>query len=301
MNKQLFPEVPSGHRRTWIWAVPVLVFVMFIIGQLAILLPADALGLVTRETVETYPNILYLIVGTFTMVALLFIVWIKYFERRTLAGVGLVVDQFTKKFYIRGYALGLLMGAAVVLGVYVFGGYVLETGADPRPLDLIPILILMVAFIVQSGTEEFVFRGWMMGRIAERYGIWAGILGNSILFTLMHVEVGELGTTPVIMIVLFTVMTMLFSIFLSLLVVREKSIWGAAAWHASWNWIFITWFGLPTTGIELGLSPLVTDLAVAENAPEWLSGGIAGPEGSIMALIVLVIGCLVLLKKQRSE
>lgn len=300
MNKTLFPEVPIGHRQTWIWAVPVLVFAIFIIGQLAVLLPADALGLVTRETVETYPSILYLILGTFTMVALLFIAWIKYFERRSLAGVGLKIDQTTKKFYIRGFGSGLLMGAAVVLGIYLFGGYVLETGVDPRPLDLIPILILMVAFIVQSGTEELVFRGWMMGRIAERYGIWAGVLGNSTLFTLMHVEFGELGTTPVAMIVLFTVMTMLFSIFLSLLVVREKSIWGASAWHASWNWIFITWFGLPTTGIELGLSPLVTDLAVTENAPEWLSGGIAGPEGSIMALIILVIGCLILLKREKS-
>lgn len=300
MKITLFPEVPNGHRQTWIWAVPVLVFALFIIGQLAVILPADALGLVTRETVEKYPTVLYLILGTFTMVALLLIAWVRYFERRSLAGVGLVLDQHAKRFYIRGYGLGLLMGAAVVLGIYLFGGYVLEAGADPRPLDLIPILVLMVAFIVQSGTEELVFRGWMMGRIAERYGIWAGVIGNSALFTLMHVEFGELGTTPVAMMVLFTVMTMLFSIFLSLLVVREKSIWGACAWHASWNWIFITWFGLPTTGIELGLSPLVTDLAVTDNAPEWLSGGIAGPEGSIMALIILVIGCVIVLKREKS-
>lgn len=295
MIKELFPEKINGYRQTWIWAVPVLVIVIFMVGQLSILLPADALGLVTRDTIETYPNVLYLVIGTFTMVALLFTLWIKFFERRSMASVGLVFNYPARTFYIRGYAFGLLMGAAVVCLVLLFGGYGADAGAGLKSRDLVPILILMCAFILQSGTEELVFRGWMMGRITARYGLWAGILGNSLLFTLMHVEFEELGTTSTVMIVIFNLMTLLFSIFLSLLVVREKSIWGASAWHAAWNWIFITWFALPTTGIELGLTPLITDLAPTDGAPEWLTGGIAGPEGSFMALIVLATGCLILI------
>ena len=297
MKQILFPEDLNGYRQTWIWAVPVLVFVLFMLGQLLVLLPADALGLVSKETVETYPTVLYLIIGSFTMVALLFILWIKLFERRSLGGVGLVVDHRTNKFYLRGYALGLLMGAAAVCGIFLFNGYIVEAGASLTAQNLVPILILMFAFILQSGTEEMVFRGWMMGRISARYGIWAGILGNSVLFTLMHVEIGGSGTTSPVMMVLFTLMTLMFSIFLSLLVIREKSIWGASAWHAAWNWIFITWFGLPTTGIELGLRPLIVDLEVSETAPEWLTGGVAGPEGSIVTLIILTLGCLVLLRR----
>jgi len=134
-----------------------------------------------------------------------------------------------------------------------------------------------------------------MSRISARFGLWAGIIGNSILFTLMHVEFDGLDSTPLVMIVLFNLMTFLFSVFLSLLVIREKSIWGASAWHAAWNWIFITWFALPTTGIELGLAPLVRDLAPVEGAPEWLTGGMTGPEGSVLTLIVLTLGCLILL------
>ena len=297
MKQILFPEEINGYRQTWVWAVPVLVVVLFLLGQLLVLLPADVLGLISKETVETYPTVLYLIFGSFTMVALLFILWIKFFERRSLAGVGLVIGRQTKTFYWRGYALGLLMGAAAVCGIYLFGGYVVEAGASMTAHDLVPILILMFAFILQSGTEELVFRGWMMGRISVRYGIWAGILGNSILFTLMHVELDGLGTTSPVMMVLATLMTLMFSVFLSLLVIREKSIWGASAWHAAWNWFFITWFGLPTTGIELGLRPLIVDLEIAEAAPEWLTGGAAGPEGSIMTLIILTFGCLMLLRR----
>ena len=99
------------------------------------------------------------------------------------------------------------------------------------------------------------------------------------------------------MIVLFALMTLLFAIFLSLLVIREKTVWGASAWHAAWNWIFITWFGLPTTGIELKLAPLIADLAPTEGAPEWLTGGMEGPEGSVMTLAVLTVGCLILLRQ----
>lgn len=295
MIKEIFIEESSGYRKTWVWAVPVLVFVLFLLGQLIVILPADALGLVSRETIETYPTVLYLVIGTFAMVALLFTLWIKYFERRSMASVGLGIGRQTKTIYISGFALGLLMGAAVVCAVLLFGGYGPEAGTGTEARDLIPILILMFAFILQSGTEEMVFRGWMMARISARYGIWAGVLGNSLLFTLMHVEFDGFETTSAVMIVLFIVMTFLFSIFLSLLVIRQKSIWGASAWHAAWNWIFITWFALPTTGIELGLTPLITDLAPTEGAPEWLTGGIAGPEGSIMTLIVLTVACLILL------
>lgn len=296
----IFPEDPTDYRRTWVWAVPFLVLLIFIVGQLAVMLPADALGWVTRETVETYPTVLFLIIGTFAMVAVLFMMWVKLFERRSMASVGLNLNDRSAKIFIGGFGNGLLMGSVVVCGVYLFGGYGLEADAGDRSPSLIPILILMFAFILQSGTEEMIFRGWMMGRISERYGLSAGIVGNSLLFTLMHVETDSFASTPPMMIVLFTSMTMLFSIFLSLLVIHQKSILGAGAWHAAWNWIFITWFGLPTTGIELGLSPLLADLAPIDSKAEWLTGGSAGPEGSVMTLIVLGIACAILLLRRQK-
>ena len=34
--KEIFPEQTGRHRKTWIWAVPVLVFAIFIFGQLSV-------------------------------------------------------------------------------------------------------------------------------------------------------------------------------------------------------------------------------------------------------------------------
>jgi membrane protease YdiL (CAAX protease family) len=184
------------------------------------------------------------------------------------------------------------MAAGVVFAVRVLGGYSVETQTHLASTDFIPILVLLFAFILQSGTEEVVFRGWMMGRLAERYGLWIGVIGNSVLFTLMHVDSEALALLGWTGIVIFLSASMLFSIFLSLLVIRERSVWGAAAWHAAWNWMFITWFGLPTTGIELGLAPLVADYMPTPDAAVWLTGGTDGPEGSLMTPIVLLIGAL---------
>jgi membrane protease YdiL (CAAX protease family) len=301
MNRELFPEENHDYRRTWFWAVPLVVLILFLAGQLLVILPADALGLVTEETIETYPNIFYLVAGTFTMVALLFTLWIKFFERRSMAGVGLVFNPQTKPFYLRGYGAGLIMGSLVVVGILLLGGFTVETGTGLAASDLIPIFLLMLAFILQSGVEEMVFRGWMMSRLSARFGLWVGVAGNSLLFTLMHVDFESLDTTPVVMLVISVVMTLLFSIFLSILVIREKSIWGASAWHAAWNWIFITWFGLPTTGIELGLNPLIVDLSPVEGGPVWLTGGTDGPEGSILSIVVLALGCGVVLWRKSSR
>jgi len=301
MKTELFEIASVDSRRTWILAVPVLAFAFFIVGQLLTILPADHFGLVSRETIETYPTILYLIIGAFSMTALLFFAWLRFFERRSWASTGLRLGDGAGRNYLLGFGLGLFMAASVVYAVRLLGGYEVEAEVALQLRDLVPILILMCAFMLQSGTEELIFRGWVLGRVAARYGLWAGVITNSVLFTLMHLDTDALAAQGLSGILLFVVMTFLFSVFLSLLVIKEKSIWGAAAWHAAWNWMFITWFGLPTTGIELNLVPLVSDLMPASDAAVWLTGGMDGPEGSVFALIVLVLGCVWLLRSLRSQ
>ena len=296
----LFGPAGDNYRRTWAWATFIIVPVFFIGGQIMFLLPAKLLGWITRENVETYPHVLNLIIGAFAVSALIFILWVRYFERRDLRSIGLAFDAKALRRYIKGFAAGLLMAAAVVYSVRFLGGYSIEGESHLTMSALVPVFILMFAFILQSGTEELVFRGWMMGRLAERYGLWVGVIGNSVLFALMHVDIEALAALGVSGMVIFTTATLLFSIFLSLLVIRERSIWGAAAWHASWNWMFITWFGLPTTGIDLGLAPLVADYMPVPEAAVWLTGGTDGPEGSVFTPVILVIGTLVLARLLRS-
>ena len=103
MNTKLFTEEINEYRETWIWAVPVLVLAIFLLGQLIVLLPADAFGLVTRETVETYPTVLYLVIGSFTMVALL---W-TLLRPAPIAGFGRFLAAAVASFGL-GWALGIV-------------------------------------------------------------------------------------------------------------------------------------------------------------------------------------------------
>jgi membrane protease YdiL (CAAX protease family) len=296
----LFGPAKGDYRRTWAWATLILVPVFLLVGQILFLLPAKLLGFITAENVETYPYILNLIIGAFATAACIFIVWIKAFERRNLASAGLGTDAGWAQRYLWGFAFGLLMATSVVLGIRLLGGYSIEAEISLTAADLLPISILLFAFVLQAGTEEFIFRGWMMGRIAERYGLWAGVIGNSVIFTLLHVDADNSAALGLKGIAIFTSTTLLFSIFLSLLVIRERSIWGAAGWHASWNWMFITCFGLPTTGIDLGLTPLLADYMPASDAPFWLTGGADGPEGSVLTPIILVLGSVFLAWRLRA-
>lgn len=298
MEQSFFPHSGTTHRHTWTWALLVLSIAFVFGGQILGLIPLKLLNLVTRETIEQYPQFLYILISVFGMIAVVLTLWIKYYERLPFASAGLSFNQAAFKRFIRGYGFGLLMGSAIVASVYLLGGYVVERDTSLGVSDVLIILSLTVGFIIQSSTEEYLFRGWLMSRLIERHGTLVGIIGNTAVFSLLHFS-PENFHDDTLMNILFVTLLPLFSIFLSLYVIRERSIWGACAWHAAWNAVFITWYGLPTTGIAIDIQPLLVDLMPSDTSPMWLHGGPAGPEDSIMSSVVLVTGCLLAWKWRR--
>ncbi len=282
----------TSSRKTYIWAIPIIVLVFTFGGQILALLPAKYLNLVSRENIETYPYVLYLVIGSFTVVACIFALWIRFFERDNFASVGFVTTAKPVRHYLLGMLSAAFMSGLTVGVVVLLGGYVEEQTFTIDLRDLIPILVLLFAFILQSATEEFVFRGWMMGRIAARFGIAAGVIANSALFALMHFDLDAPDSVSTAYTLMLAGSAFMFAVFLSLLAIKEKSIWGACAWHAVWNWSFITCFGLPTTGLDLGLTPLLVDLMPVADVSLWITGDVYGPEGSIMCLGVISIASI---------
>lgn len=294
MTTTFFKDTLAGGRRTWPWAVPFLLVLFFFAGQIVAIVPAIESGWIAEDEIETYPNILYMLFVVFGTVMLPLMLWLRLFERRSWQSVGMLSANGQKGKFGRGFGLGLLMATLSVVGIWLLGGYGLETQDSIGAARFGPILLLAAGFVIQSSVEEIFFRGWMLSRMTERYGFMVGIFSNAVLFTLMHAGVGGGEQFILTEFALFFVMTMAFSIFLSLLVVRQGSVWGACAWHAAWNWSFITWFGLPTTGIALNIKPLFVDLQIAEGASDWLTGGAIGPENSAVTALFLVLGCLLL-------
>ena len=144
----------NAARKTTIWAIPILVIVFTLGGQILALLPAKHLNLISKENIETYPHILYLITGSFTAVAIIFALWIRFFERRDFASVGFVTSASPRRHYLLGMLTAALMSGAIVLGVVIMGGYVVKRPNAITAGALVPIAVLLFAFALQSATKN---------------------------------------------------------------------------------------------------------------------------------------------------
>ena len=67
---------------------------------------------------------------------------------------------------------------------------------------------------------------------------------------------------------------------------KSRNILGVMGWHSGWNWILAVGFGLPLSGLDVGIPALLVTLQpTGEN---WRHGGIQGPEGSIVCVIYFI-------------
>lgn len=217
----------------------------------------------------------------FALTGLIVLGWTRFVERRPLATIGLARPGGANHF-LSGLAIGAAMILAVVAGGWASGA--LDAGdyapAFASPASLGAIAILLLCFIVQSGVEEIVFRGWLLSATARKFGPVAGVVLTTMLFTLLHFGPGQ----PL----LSTLGIVLFSVFTCVWALEARSIWGVMGWHAGWNWLLATGFALPVTGLDAGVPALLVRLVPV--GPDWLTGGAQGPEGSIFCALVLTAG-----------
>ena len=290
---ELYAERKRRHRRTWTAAAIALCLVFMIGGQVGALYPAIALGFVSPGGgADGWPQLAYELVAAFGLGSVLVLLWAWLFERRGPATVGLNAKGPMR--FLRGYLLGLAFLLTVIGVIWAAGGYVVEGagafGSAAIGAALLPIGVLLLGFIIQGSSEELLFRGWLMQLIASRHGLWIAVIANSALFALAHA--GNIEPSKELLVGLANIV--LFGLFISLYAVREGSLWGVCGWHAAWNWLLGLGFGLEVSGMKIDSLPLITDLAAAPGAVWWLTGGAFGPEASVVATAVLLIGTVVL-------
>ena len=290
---ELYAERKRRHRRTWTAAAIALCLVFMVGGQVGALYPAIALGFVSPGGgADGWPQLAYELVAAFGLGSVLVLLWAWLFERRGPATVGLNAKGPMR--FLRGYLLGLAFLLTVIGVIWAAGGYVVEGagafGSAAIGAALLPIGVLLLGFIIQGSSEELLFRGWLMQLIASRHGLWIAVIANSALFALAHA--GNIEPSKELLVGLANIV--LFGLFISLYAVREGSLWGVCGWHAAWNWLLGLGFGLEVSGMKIDSLPLITDLAAAPGAVWWLTGGAFGPEASVVATAVLLIGTVVL-------
>lgn len=233
----------------------------------------------------------------FTLMAVLLIAWVRGVECGSLANLGLEVGlaEGFKRGTLRSFARGWLVGVGTLL--LVVGVVTLSGGFAPRyvpsawqtPASLLPILALVISFAVQASTEELLFRGWLLSSQTRKFNVATGIVVSSALFALLHFSRGQSA--------LVSFGLLMFGVFCALWAWRARSVVGVMGWHSGWNWLLAVGFGLPLTGLDVGIPAML--LPLKPIGADWLTGGAQGPEGSIVCVLFFVVGCAVLLHRSR--
>jgi CAAX protease family protein len=200
------------------------------------------------------------------------------FERRPVDVYGLPRTlAFGKMFWLgwlAGFAeISLLIGLIAACGGYSFGALALHGAEIARWAALWALCMLFVGFF-----EEFLFRGYSLFTLTSGMGFWPAAVLLSLLFGWVHLQnEGEnwIGVAAVVLVGLLWCFS----------VRRTGSLWFAVGMHAAFDFGETFVYSVPDSG---QLMPGHLSNAVL-HGPAWLTGGLVGPEASLIDFILLLL------------
>ena len=223
---------------------------------------------------------------SFAFISLLVFFRVKVIEKRSLSSIGFNKNNWLKKYSL-GFLIGLVMMSIIVLILLLFGYITVEKNPiQPVGVSAISsVLVILFGWIIQGATEEIVTRGWLLNVLSSKYNIGFGLLISSTLFGLMHLTNPNVNYIAVINIILV-------GLFYGLYVIKTNDLWAVCGMHSAWNFAQGNIFGFEVSGLDISVGTLI-DLNLVEN--DFITGGVFGPEASIVATFVLLLSIIILL------
>ena len=182
---------------------------------------------------------------SFTLILLHFLFWTRVVERRPLTSIGMFRGGSFGP-YLNGIAYGALFALIVSLAAFVaaihFGFTMPAMFAGTPDVMRSDVMLfsglLILVVLVQGGTEEVVFRGWMLSAFSTRTSITLAVLLSSVAFGAFHVDRFFMNPTFA---VIFISATIVLGAFLGVWAVQSGSIAGPAGFHGGYNaLLFVT-------------------------------------------------------------
>jgi CAAX protease family protein len=204
-------------------------------------------------------------------------------EKRSLDEYGIPPRQAFGIRFWEGSIWGFAMLSLILLLLWVSGHFRIDSQALAGSAILRWGLAWGATFLAVSWSEELAFRGYWLFSMSRRMRFWPAALFLSAVFAGAHLanhgenvfgilQVAEIG--------------LLFCLTLR----RTGNLWFAIGFHAAWDWAETFFYGTPDSGL-LGVGRFFNSSA---QGPRWLTGGSAGPEGSVVAFLVILV-CAVLI------
>jgi len=204
-------------------------------------------------------------------------------EKRPLDDYGIPLSQAFGRRFWEGSAWGFAMLSAILLVLRVSGHFRIDSVALTGSSVLRYAFAWAITFLAVSLSEEFAFRGYWLFSFSRRMRFWPAAAFISIVFGGTHLaNHGEnvLGVLEVVATGLLFCLT----------IRRTGNLWFAVGFHGAWDWAETFFYGTPDSGL-LGVGRF---LNTSIRGPNWLTGGSTGPEGSLIALLVLFLCALLI-------
>jgi membrane protease YdiL (CAAX protease family) len=284
------PEVASDWKRAIFWnehemragwrlLAYLLIFGLFV-GIETFLTMVLRLPQVTRT--QLTPAALLLQEGLGAVSAIAAAALMGQIEGRPFGVYGLPGSEAFRARFWQGAAWGIVMITAAILLIRLLGGF----SFGDLALHGIALwrygILWGLAFICVGLFEEFLFRGYAQFTLATGLEFWPAATMLSAGFGALHLANGgedKIGALSVFVIGMFFCLTLR----------RTGNLWFAVGLHAAFDWGETFLFSVPNSGIVAPGHLLNSSF----HGPVWLTGGTVGPEGSVMAFVVVGFAAII--------
>ncbi len=199
-------------------------------------------------------------------------------EKRPLDDYGIPLRQAFGGRFWEGSLWGFAMLSAILLVLRVLGLFRIDSVELTGAAVFRWALAWFATFLAVSLAEEFAFRGYWLFTMSRRIRFWPAALFLSAIFAVAHLTNHGENVLGILQVVAT-------GLLFCLMIRRTGTLWFAIGFHAAWDWAETFFYGTPDSGL-LGVGRFLNS---SVRGPNWLTGGSAGPEGSIFALAVLLL------------
>jgi len=219
----------------------------------------------------------------------------RYLDHRKFKDYGFHLSSRWRLDFLFGFVLSAFLFSAIFLFEKAVGwitvvGYFQNQreGYLGMPF-IVPLIMGFIAFIIVGFYEESIFRANLITNLSEGLNkksampkkslLWAYLL-SSLIFGLSHAINPNSTVVAALSIILGG-----FLIGLPYILSGELAI--PIALHISWNFFQGLVFGFPVSGVAENTSVM----AIEQHGPPLWTGGAFGPEGGLIGVAAILVGC----------
>ena len=302
MPNLFYSRVERRPRALWRLLIQALIFFILLSAmQIVIFIAAEVLlqslggfdPTAATPSLARHPLMLIaLAISSILAIWISFVIAARWLDRRPMRDYGF---QFSSRWW-RDLVFGLFLGAVLMALVFVVelaAGWVEITGymAQAGPEGFVIWFLTAFIFYISVGIyEEMLFRGYHLRNMAEgfegrslnpRTALLLAYFLSSAIFGVAHAF-----NPNATLISVFNIAVA--GLFLGIGYILTGDLAVPIGLHITWNFFQGNVFGFPVSGTSSG----VTLIQVNQLGPDWMTGGLFGPEAGLIGLAAMLLGTL---------